>query len=74
MDAKLYAWLDRASEGKGPGLQSANLSEQNILSSNHKSRCVWGAWTGQSIEYLTLGFGSGCDLMGVGLSPVSGSR
>ena len=32
-----------------------------------------GAWVVQSIKYLTLGFGSGHDLMVLGLSPALGS-
>lgn len=34
-----------------------------------KQRTEWGAWVAQSVEGLTLGFGSGLDLGVVGSSP-----
>ena len=36
-----------------------------------KQRC-WGAWVAQSVERMTLGFGSGRDLMVPGFKPYVG--
>ena len=33
----------------------------------------WGVWVAQSVEHLTLDFGSGHDPRVMGLSPTSGS-
>ena len=38
-----------------------------------KKSLIWGIWVAQSVEHLTLGFGSGDDLIGVKSSPAWGS-
>ena len=45
------------------------LSELNHSQKN----AYWGTWVAQSVEHLTLGFSSGCDLQVVGSSPKLGS-
>ena len=39
--------------------------------SEFKKYSPWGAWVGQSVKLLTLGFGSGHDLTVMGSSPTS---
>ena len=44
-----------------------------MINSTFKNKKMRGAWVAQSVEHLTLDFGSGHDLRVVRSSPLSGS-